>query len=51
VGDNSIFQKKVLKIISLQWMLIAQLNLGLPFLFNPQKFECQGEGCEESQFC
>jgi len=29
-------------------MLIAQINLGLPLIFNSPKFMCNGEVCFES---
>ena len=59
VGDNSKYQKRIIKVFGLQWMLFSFLIMGMPILFAPPDFLClvqDGEGstyaaCTELQAC
>ena len=40
MGDNSNYQKKVLFLLSFQWIFFSFLLMGMPFLFAPPEFLC-----------
>ncbi|KAL4449171.1 hypothetical protein ABPG74_015553 [Tetrahymena malaccensis] len=41
VGDNSRFQKGVINILSITWMLFSFMIMGQPFLFQEPVFKCK----------
>ena len=59
VGDNSSFQKRTIKILSMQWIFYSFLTMGMPFLFTTPKFICTKEidgqmvssSCSEEDAC
>jgi len=40
VGDNSVYQKRVMFLFSLQWVFYSFFMMGLPFLFATPLFYC-----------
>lgn len=52
VGDNSQYQKKVIYLFSIQWVLFCFLLMGMPFLLSSPEFLCPGnQSCDEIAAC
>lgn len=52
VGDNSQYQKKMIYLFSIQWVLFCFLLMGMPFLLSSPEFICDGNQlCDELTAC